>query len=254
MQMLRRLITSPHMRYITRYRKVFGVFLLVVGLVLTVTGGAQYAFFEKPPAEEKVLAAVLPTATPEKEIPKVDPKMAIQITFGPPLPATPTVTLTPTITPTPSNNSELSTTTTPTPSPTTILTLTPSPTNVLSSPTPTPTQPVKKTTTASVMSDSVVMFTVTPTPTITPTMDTSSSDDAIWDKLAKCESNNHWDDDTGNGYYGGLQFGQGTWESVGGTGNPAHASREEQIMRGKMLQAKRGWGPWGGCGKMLGLL
>jgi hypothetical protein len=252
MQMLRRLITSPHIRYIARYRKVVGVFLLVVGLVLTVTGGAQYAFFEKPASEEKVLAAVSPTATPEKEIPKVAATTAIQITFGPPLPVTPTASVTPSLKPTEIPTLTPTPTATPTVTPTTKVT--PSPAITI---TPTPTQVAKKiTTSASVVSDSVVMFTVTPTPTVTPTLtiDTSGADDAIWDKLAKCESNNHWDDDTGNGYYGGLQFGQGTWESVGGTGNPAHASREEQIMRGKMLQAKRGWGPWGGCGKMLGLL
>lgn len=90
---------------------------------------------------------------------------------------------------------------------------------------------------------------VTPTPTpviIKPTED-------IWDTLAKCEAGGNWSTDTGNGYYGGLQFNQGAWNSVGGTGKPSDASRDEQIMRGKMLQEKRGWGVWGLCAKKLGL-
>jgi len=97
--------------------------------------------------------------------------------------------------------------------------------------------------------------TPTPLPTATPTpMPTvDPTNDAVWDQLAACESNGHWNDDTGNGYYGGLQFNQGAWNSVGGSGNPASASREEQIMRGKMLQARRGWGAWGGCAAKLGL-
>lgn len=87
----------------------------------------------------------------------------------------------------------------------------------------------------------------TPVPTIDPT------NDAVWDRLANCESHQNWADDTGNGYFGGLQFSQGAWESVGGTGKPSSASRDEQIMRGKMLQSRRGWSPWGGCSRMLGL-
>ncbi len=100
--------------------------------------------------------------------------------------------------------------------------------------------------------------TVTPAPTSAPALAAAVSvdpgDNAIWEKLADCESHQNWSIDTGNGYYGGLQFSQGAWNSVGGSGNPAQASKDEQIMRGKMLQSQRGWGPWGGCSKKLGLL
>lgn len=94
---------------------------------------------------------------------------------------------------------------------------------------------------------------VTPTPTPTPPpIDTSSND--VWLKLADCESHQNWSEDTGNGYFGGLQFNQTAWESTGGSGSPAAASMDEQITRGKILQSRRGWGPWGGCAKKLGLL
>ena len=99
----------------------------------------------------------------------------------------------------------------------------------------------------------LVSPTPTPTPTVMPSPTTNPTDDSVWDKLAACESGGNWSIDIGNGYFGGLQFNQGAWESVGGTGNPAQASREEQIAKGKLLQQKRGWGAWGGCSTKLGL-
>ncbi len=98
------------------------------------------------------------------------------------------------------------------------------------------------------MSYEVDKVTPTPTPVFNP------SDDKIWLQLAECESHQNWQDDTGNGYYGGLQFSLGAWASVGGSGRPSEASKEEQIMRGKILQGRRGWGAWGGCSKKIGLL
>jgi len=88
-------------------------------------------------------------------------------------------------------------------------------------------------------------------PTSTPQIDVNG--DTIWDALAQCESGGNWSINTGNGYFGGLQFSQGAWNSVGGSGEPHNASREEQISRGKLLQEKRGWGAWGLCAKKLGL-
>ena len=94
----------------------------------------------------------------------------------------------------------------------------------------------------------------TPIPTSTPTPDPNSPDNAaVWESIAKCETNGNWSENTGNGYFGGLQFSQGAWNSVGGTGNPSAASKDEQISRGKMLQNLRGWGVWGACAKKLGL-
>ena len=75
----------------------------------------------------------------------------------------------------------------------------------------------------------------------------------VWDRLAKCESGGNWKINTGNGYYGGLQFSAGTWRSVGGSGLPHQHSREEQIKRGKILQQRAGWGQWPSCTRKLGL-
>ena len=51
----------------------------------------------------------------------------------------------------------------------------------------------------------------------------------VWDRLAQCESGGNWAINTGNGYYGGLQFNLGTWQAYGGTGCPHQHSRETQI-------------------------
>ena len=71
---------------------------------------------------------------------------------------------------------------------------------------------------------------------------------AMWDRIAKCESSGNWHINTGNGYYGGLQFAQGTWVANGGTDFAARAdlaSREQQITVANRLYAKSGLGPWG---------
>jgi len=69
--------------------------------------------------------------------------------------------------------------------------------------------------------------------------------DSVWDKIAQCESGGNWQANTGNGYYGGLQFSAATWHSVGGPGLPYEYSREVQIKYAKILQARSGWGQWG---------
>lgn len=74
-----------------------------------------------------------------------------------------------------------------------------------------------------------------------------------FDSLAQCESSGNWDDDTGNGFYGGLQFTLDSWQTVGGTGNPADASQDEQIMRADMLEQLQGWTAWPDCAAQLGL-
>lgn len=75
-----------------------------------------------------------------------------------------------------------------------------------------------------------------------------------WTELAQCESGGNWSADTGNGYYGGLQFAWGSWEAVGGSGNPAHASPSEQVARAEILQDAQGWGAWPTCARIVGLL
>ena len=76
----------------------------------------------------------------------------------------------------------------------------------------------------------------------------------VWDRLAQCESGGNWAANTGNGYYGGIQFSASTWASVGGSGLPHQHSREEQIKRGQILQSRAGWGQWPHCAAQLGLL
>ena len=75
---------------------------------------------------------------------------------------------------------------------------------------------------------------------------------ATWDALAQCESGGNWQINTGNGYYGGLQFSLGTWQAVGGTGYPHEHSRETQITMGQRLYASSGWGAWPACTAELG--
>lgn len=74
----------------------------------------------------------------------------------------------------------------------------------------------------------------------------------MWAKIARCESGGNWHINTGNGYYGGLQFNLATWRSHGGrdfAAKPHKASKAEQITVANRLYAKRGVQPWGGCGK-----
>jgi resuscitation-promoting factor RpfB len=81
----------------------------------------------------------------------------------------------------------------------------------------------------------------------------STPSGSVWDKLAECESGGNWSINTGNGYYGGLQFSLSTWRAYGGSGMPHEASREEQIAIAEKLQADAGWGSWPACSSKLGL-
>lgn len=70
-----------------------------------------------------------------------------------------------------------------------------------------------------------------------------------WDRVARCESGSNWSASTGNGYYGGLQFSQSTWQANGGTGSANQASREEQIRVAENVLRSQGIGAWGACGR-----
>ncbi|MFC7447465.1 transglycosylase family protein [Rhodococcus daqingensis] len=72
-----------------------------------------------------------------------------------------------------------------------------------------------------------------------------------WDGVAQCESGGNWGINTGNGYYGGLQFSQSTWTANGGTGSPHGASKAEQIRVAENTLASQGPGAWPHCGKYL---
>ncbi|WP_150462855.1 LysM peptidoglycan-binding domain-containing protein [Nesterenkonia ebinurensis] len=84
-------------------------------------------------------------------------------------------------------------------------------------------------------------------------MANASSD---WDRLAQCESGGNWSINTGNGFYGGLQFMKATWDSMGGqqyAEYPHQATRDQQIAVATELQARYGWGQWPACSASLGL-
>lgn len=93
----------------------------------------------------------------------------------------------------------------------------------------------------------------TSTPKPAQTVAAPVADGSVWDKIARCESGGNWSINTGNGYYGGLQFSASSWRGVGGSGLPHQASREEQISRAEMLLARQGWGAWPSCSSKLGL-
>lgn len=77
-----------------------------------------------------------------------------------------------------------------------------------------------------------------------------------WDIIAQCESGGNWNTSTGNGYYGGLQFSSGTWNSYGGrtyadTAN--HATRSQQIAIAEKVLRAQGWKAWPTCSKRAGM-
>jgi hypothetical protein len=99
--------------------------------------------------------------------------------------------------------------------------------------------------------------TTAPRPTTTTTQAPVMGDPdyiGTWDALAQCESGGDWDRNSGNGYYGGLQFSQASWENVGGEGLPSEASKGTQIEMGKRLQARQGWAAWPTCARELGFI
>ena len=80
--------------------------------------------------------------------------------------------------------------------------------------------------------------------------------DAQWDALAKCESGGNWHINTGNGYYGGLQFSAGTWRAYGGgtfASTADKASREQQITVAAKVAKAQGWTAWPSCSLKAGI-
>jgi len=73
-----------------------------------------------------------------------------------------------------------------------------------------------------------------------------------FERLAYCESTSNWTI-RNPPYAGGIQFKQGSWESVGGRGSPAQASKLEQIYRGVLLMRSQGWGAWPVCRRAAGV-
>ncbi len=83
----------------------------------------------------------------------------------------------------------------------------------------------------------------------------AAADSGVWDRIAQCESGGNWHINTGNGYYGGLQFSAGTWRAYGGSAYAAtadQASRSAQIAVATKVQHAQGWGAWPVCSARAG--
>ncbi|BBX29574.1 resuscitation-promoting factor [Mycolicibacterium alvei] len=81
------------------------------------------------------------------------------------------------------------------------------------------------------------------------------SNGGTWDALSQCEAGGNWAINTGNGFYGGVQFDQNTWERQGGLRYAPRAdlaTREEQIAIATVTQARQGWGAWPTCSGRIG--
>jgi hypothetical protein len=106
--------------------------------------------------------------------------------------------------------------------------------------------------------DPAVATTIEATPAPAPVIEPVVAVDAPaytgahnWDAVAQCESGGNWSINTGNGYYGGLQFSQSTWEAYGGAEYAARAdlaSRDAQIAVAEKVLAAQGAGAWPHCG------
>ncbi|MGY0487442.1 LysM peptidoglycan-binding domain-containing protein [Streptomyces sp. WG-D5] len=82
-----------------------------------------------------------------------------------------------------------------------------------------------------------------------------AADGGVWDRIARCESGGNWHINTGNGYYGGLQFSAGTWRAYGGGAYAAtadRASKAQQIAVATKVQRAQGWGAWPTCAARAG--
>ena len=79
----------------------------------------------------------------------------------------------------------------------------------------------------------------------------AAASESQWDAVAACESGGNWSTNTGNGYYGGLQFSPSTWAANGGSGLPHNASKAEQIRVAENVLATQGAGAWPSCGGVL---
>ncbi|AZM63103.1 MULTISPECIES: transglycosylase family protein [unclassified Streptomyces] len=78
----------------------------------------------------------------------------------------------------------------------------------------------------------------------------TAADNGVWDRIAQCESGGDWHINTGNGYYGGLQFAASTWRDYGGTAyapTADRATRSQQIAVAAKVQRAQGWGAWPTC-------
>ena len=99
----------------------------------------------------------------------------------------------------------------------------------------------------------IAAFTVAPTLPAAPAQAASTR---TWERLADCESGGRWHINTGNGYYGGLQFSASTWRAFGGrtyARNAHRATKRQQIRIAERVRRSQGWGAWPHCSRETGL-
>ncbi len=106
---------------------------------------------------------------------------------------------------------------------------------------------------AAMTAAAVIAFGLLVGPTAT---DAEAASKRSWQRLAQCESGGRWHINTGNGYYGGLQFSPSTWRGYGGrhfARRADNARRVEQIAVAERTLRAQGWGAWPSCSSRLGL-
>jgi LysM repeat protein len=114
------------------------------------------------------------------------------------------------------------------------------------------TRKVRTTRTTAVLAGAALLA---PLGLLAATGNAAAADSAVWDRIAKCESGGNWHINTGNGYYGGLQFSAGTWRAYGGSAYAStadKASKAAQIAVATKVQNAQGWGAWPTCSARAG--
>jgi hypothetical protein len=114
------------------------------------------------------------------------------------------------------------------------------------------TRKTRTTRTTAVLAGAVLLA---PLGLLAATGNAAAADGGVWDRIARCESGGNWHINTGNGYYGGLQFSAGTWRAYGGTAyapTADRASRGAQIAVATKVQHVQGWGAWPVCSARAG--
>ncbi|GAA2555233.1 MULTISPECIES: transglycosylase family protein [Streptomyces] len=110
----------------------------------------------------------------------------------------------------------------------------------------------RKTRTTAVLAGAALLA---PLGLLAATGDATAADGGVWDRIAQCESGGDWHINTGNGYYGGLQFSASTWRAHGGTAyapTADRATRSQQIAVATKVQRAQGWGAWPTCSARAG--
>ncbi|MDQ1044252.1 transglycosylase family protein [Streptomyces sp. V4I2] len=111
---------------------------------------------------------------------------------------------------------------------------------------------VRKTRTTAVLAGAALLA---PLGLLAATGNAAAADGGVWDRIAQCESGGNWHINTGNGYYGGLQFSASTWRGYGGTAyapTADQATKSQQIAVATKVQQAQGWGAWPTCSARAG--